>query len=252
MAALLTFGDAKFEWALQRIEREAASSTFFDEQIVTQPADLGARFWERHGDFVRTNSRGFGYWLWKPWIILEQLSQRRPGDIIVYADAGCTINPAGRKRFDEYLEIARESPTGTMGFQMKFPEKRYTKGDAFEALKAWHLKDTGHLSASVGVFVCCNKSIELVRDWLAAAEDYSLISDAPSRVPNDESFVVHRHDQSLYSLVSKLRGGALIDEETYHRNWDDAVAIPIWTTRHRKRPKLKRRLVKGARTFLGW
>jgi hypothetical protein len=54
----------------------------------------------------------------------------------------------------------------------------------------------------------------------------------------------------LLSLLTKLRGGILIDEETYLPDWDDALAIPIWATRYRKQPKLKRRLAKATRALL--
>ena len=243
MTVFLTFGDDTFEQSLQRIEREAAASGFFDVVQIKRPRDLGRTFWRKHGAFVRRSRRGYGYWIWKPWLILEQLLRCQPGDVIVYADAGCTINPAGRERLAEYRALARDSPTGTMCFQLGFLEKAYTKGDAFDALDAWHLKDTGQLISGIVIFTCEEGSIQLARDWLGLAESYTLVSDEPGRVPNDASFVEHRHDQSLLSLLVKQRGGAVVGDETYFSDWGDAIRFPFWATRYRGMPwKPRKRL----------
>lgn len=34
----------------------------------------------------------FGYWCWKPFIILETLKQINDNDILIYADIGCEFN----------------------------------------------------------------------------------------------------------------------------------------------------------------
>ncbi len=33
------------------------------------------KFWKKHGTFIESNPRGYGYWLWKPFIIKETLQQ---------------------------------------------------------------------------------------------------------------------------------------------------------------------------------
>ena len=44
----------------------------FDSLYGLGPQDLGEAFWERHGAFVRAHARGFGFWIWKPFIIQRQ------------------------------------------------------------------------------------------------------------------------------------------------------------------------------------
>ena len=45
-------------------------------------------------DFVKENQkilsmkRGFGYWLWKPYIIIEELKKIQPDEILLYLDSG--------------------------------------------------------------------------------------------------------------------------------------------------------------------
>lgn len=233
MIVFVTFGDEKYAPALRRIEREAKDSGFFDRIRIRRPSNLGRAFWRKHGRFVAANRRGYGNWIWKPWIILEELAACRPGEVLVYADAGCTINAKGRERFEEYLKLLDKSAAGVLGFQMPFEERCYTKGDAFGALDAWHLKSTGQIMATVMLWRRSSEAMALAAEWLKLAEHYDLISDSPSIVPNDPAFVAHRRDQSLFSLLAKLRGATLIEDETCFVNWDEADAFPFWATRRR-------------------
>src|SRR5579863_3122776 len=41
--------------------------------------------WEHHGD-QHNNKRGFGWFAWKPLVILDALDHSQPGDIILYTD----------------------------------------------------------------------------------------------------------------------------------------------------------------------
>jgi hypothetical protein len=229
----LTFGDERYEEALRRVEKEALASGFFDRIVVKRPADLGSAFWKQHGSFVHANRRGYGLWIWKPWLILEALRSCEPDDFLVYLDAGCTINERGRARFEDYCRRAAASAVGALGFQLPLLEKSYTKGDLFERLHAWHLKDTRQVRASIVVIQCRAESIRFAEEWLALAEDHPLISDEPSSVSNDPSFLKHRHDQSIFSLLSKLRGATLIEDETEFADWNDATDKPFWVTRLR-------------------
>jgi hypothetical protein len=244
MTVFLTFGDKSYERALRRIEREAVESGFFDRLIIKRPPSLGRAFWRKHGKFVAANRRGYGYWLWKPWIVLEALAACRPGETLVYADAGCTINSRGRARFDQYRRMLGEASSGVLGFRLSLAERRFTKGDVFEALDAWHLQDTPQVRATIILWRSCKDSISIAREWLELSENYELISDAPSIAPNAPDFQKHRRDQSLFSLVAKLRGAVLIDDETeFGGDWEGAGAYPFWATRLRgERPSALERL----------
>jgi hypothetical protein len=66
--------------------------------------------------------------LWKSYFILKILEATREGDIIVYADAGCTItgSPQG------WIDLARNY--GAIFFRLTHKMKTWTKGDVFAAL----------------------------------------------------------------------------------------------------------------------
>lgn len=232
MTVFLTFGDAAYEPALQRIEAEARASGFFDRIAIRRPQDLGKDFWRNYGSFVASNRRGYGCWLWKPWLIRRELAACEADEVLVYADAGCTINKGGLSRLEAYCRLLQESPAGVLGFTMQHPEKAFTKGDAFGALDAWSLKDTPQVMATIILWRRCAESMAIAEEWLALAETLTLISDAPSAAPNDPAFVEHRHDQSLFSLLAKLRGATLIPDETA-TGGGDASAAPFSSARRR-------------------
>ncbi len=84
----LTFGGGgdEFRAAAYRLARQAQASGFFTKTTVVTDLDLlkDEEFQTRHSDFVARNQRGFGYWLWKPYILLRTLEQAKDGDIIFY------------------------------------------------------------------------------------------------------------------------------------------------------------------------
>jgi len=83
---LISFGSKGYENTLTNLRNSA--SPFFDEIIlynennITELKDLYPKHFE--------GGRGFGYWLWKPYLILKTLNNIKDDDIIMYTDA--TIN----------------------------------------------------------------------------------------------------------------------------------------------------------------
>ena len=41
--------------------------------------------------FDSLQPRGGGYWVWKPWIIVDTLRQMKENDVLVYVDSGQTV-----------------------------------------------------------------------------------------------------------------------------------------------------------------
>lgn len=86
----VAYGDATFKESLSRIKKQAKAIGRFDKILIYTPENLPA--------FVKASplfafSRGGGYWVWKPYIVIDALSKCQVGDVICYADAGCTLNP---------------------------------------------------------------------------------------------------------------------------------------------------------------
>ena len=157
------------------------------------------------------------------------------GDLLVYADAGCTLNDNGKQRLAEYFEIVNSSPFGMLTFRLTHLEQVYTKRDLIQYLGAEEKHQTsGQILGTISFMRKCKHSVNVVQQWYNTCCHYHLIDDSPSISPNHASFVEHRHDQSVFSLVCKIYGTEVLPDETYYTNWlVDGEKMPIWATRKR-------------------
>lgn len=177
---------------------------------------LPGDFLERHRDILR--ARGFGYWIWKPVIIADVLSRCAEGDLVTYLDAGFTLNVGGRPRMKEYFDICRAHPDRMLSFQNIHTEAMWTKADVAARLGVLHRPEIMATSQLIGGFVVMENTksnSSLIREWaaLTVEDNYRLADDSPSVIPNHPLFREHRHDQSIFSLLRKLRGTAVTSFE---------------------------------------
>jgi len=233
----LTFGGptAHYHRAVNRICKQAYNSQMFDIVIGLTEAHLKMEtlFWKTHVNFLESNKRGYGYWLWKPYIIMRQLEQMNDDDILIYADAGCAINTndESRHRMSEYVDMVKDSEYGMLSFQMCYPENTYTKADILEHLN--YKENTGQLVGTAFVLRKCKHAIDMVKLWYDTCCNYDLINDTPSKIPNAIGFIENRHDQSVWSVIRKQFGSIILEDETYFSNWHvDGHKYPIWAIRN--------------------
>lgn len=232
---LITFGNQKYYKSLERLKQQAININFFNDIYTFTDNDLrnDSNFWETHKHFIENNNRGYGYWLWKSYIIEKILNKINMNDIIIYMDAGCSINSNGINRLKEYINIVNNNNYGIITFELTSIEKCYTKMHLFEYLNCIHFKDSRQLMATSFILRKCDHTINTIREWKDLCYNYNLINDNYCNVKNDESFIDHRHDQSIFSLVNKKNGSIIISDETYfYPDWDTHGKLyPIWATR---------------------
>ena len=78
-------------------------------------------FWTLHGSFIHNNPRGYGHWIWKPYLIYKTMrEQLNEGDFLIYCDAECTINVYGMQKLEEqYLQTLETTEFGMIVFHRK-------------------------------------------------------------------------------------------------------------------------------------
>ena len=117
-AHFVSFANRRYQGALARIRREADGLGRFASVTAVDERFLAPDYWRRHAVTVRRHRRGYGLWTWKPHVVGNALDAAAPGDVVVYADAGCSLNAEGRPRLEEYLEIATGHASGVLGFAL--------------------------------------------------------------------------------------------------------------------------------------
>ncbi|MGN6605041.1 MAG: hypothetical protein ACTHK8_21475 [Ginsengibacter sp.] len=225
----LTFASTNYKNTFRRITTEAENCGFFDTITCLNEFDLPIQY--RIDNQVNEQTRGYGYWIWKSYITNQLLSEIPEGDILVYIDAGCSINCEGRKRFYDYIKLLTTSEYSNLSFQLNFPEKIYTKGDLF---KHFHLEEnnairnSGQLMATSFLIRKDKSSVNLTEKWFTLCHEHkNLLIDSPSSYPNDPKFIAHRYDQSIFSILRKLQGSIILGHETFFENWNENRHFPI-------------------------
>jgi len=231
----VTFADTKLSNYSKKIAGDAQKSGFYDVVHTYDENTLDKDFLEKHGDFIKNNKRGYGYWIWKPQVCIQTFEKMEDGDILVYADVGCVVNPKGVKFHEFYLQMAIDQDY-TVIDQM-FIEAHWTKGDIFKALDAYEHANTGILYATNFYLKKTPENVKLVKDWLEWCSNYNLLTDVPSVNSNLHGFVENRHDQSFFSLLNKKMGRKCVPVSMdhivliYKGNYEPLIDYPLWYLR---------------------
>jgi hypothetical protein len=203
----LTFGAPYYIYsdAIKRIIKQAQEFNIFDEIIEENEVkliDKHVDFWSKHGNFIKNNSRGFGYWLWKPYLINETLKKMNEDDILLYCDVGCELNKNGIENFNKLIEIVKIKKI--IGFSAGSCDISHTKRDlSYQYNFNIRLLLVNHLQAGCLLIQKC-KFIDMIMDeWYRTCEIYHNIDDSQSKILNFKNFMDHRHDQSVLNMILK-------------------------------------------------
>ncbi len=235
----ITFGGPTYNYhnAVKRICKEAQDLKIFHEIIGKTDLDLknDKEFWDKHGSFIENNNRGYGYWVWKSYIVLRQLEKMNNNDILLYCDSGCHLNPNGLRRLVEYIKMVNDSEYGILSFQMEYLEHTWTKNDLFVEMNTPdEHKISGQHVGGIFILKKTERIINLFKECYKYVSNYHLVDNSPSITPNHSSFIEHRHDQSILSLLFKKYGTVALPDETYFADWQkDGIKFPIWAIRNR-------------------
>lgn len=129
----------------------------------------------------------------------KTMENMKDGDILLYLDSFYKLNT---RNFDEYFEIIKNDYIiGTTNCI----ENEWCKADLIIKLNMIEHKylDTSQHQAGAILFLVCDKTRKLVNEWYEIGTDYHLIDDSKSYVKNLHCFKEHRHDQSIFSLLTK-------------------------------------------------
>lgn len=210
---LLSFASSNMQNTLNRLRREAERCHFFDTVFTFSELDFDDDYWQENKDYFQTQ-RGFGFWIWKPYLADQIMQRLQEGDILVYVDAGCKINKSGKELFDKYINSVNESPLGFVVFSNDCVEKEWDKGDVLDFMGVRdnaEILNSSQIMGGVWLARKCCESSKLIQDWMNIThKKRHLVDDTSSISHNEIGFVQNRHDQSIFSLLIKKSGGAIV------------------------------------------
>ena len=184
-------------------------------------------------ELLERPNRGWGYWAWKPLIVLDALQSLAEDEALVYLDSGLALKCIGNKDLEYGRTLQRIAPwtefdvtAMPIGTQAEW---KWTKAGTLEHFGV--LNNTAILSSPqfVGGYFFLRKTpaiVALLQRWLDTFGNSQLVNDAPSRLPNLRGFREHRHDQSVWSILRKLHPGTA-----------NVKSIPMKTISRQRHPK---------------
>jgi hypothetical protein len=201
--------------------------TWYDDNM-SRSAELCVRSAEKHGvekaesqiksfntfdsfqyfnEEILDAKRGAGYWLFKPYVIMEAICIADEGDVIIYADAGIEFVESVRHIIDRMDQ-------DIFFFTNGFPHVEWCKGDVYNAILGPLFSNHAHtdrdrtesgfrkqVQASVIFFKVNEATRNFVKEWLLWCQMPGFIDDSPSKLPNYPTFAEHRHDQAILTCL---------------------------------------------------
>jgi hypothetical protein len=228
---LVTYGDALYTDLKTQFIQSAVSSHFFDKIHAFSHQDIDPVFYANIYEPIMS-CKGGGYWIWKPYFVKRVLDQIEDGDVLIYCDAGSRINRNGEKRFEDYINMVLQSPTGSLDFGLFWREYQYTKREVFEFFQSPpQIINSGQLVGGILLLKKCPHTEMLVNKWYDTAVNHPFLFTDNSVQQQHPGFIEHRHDQSIFSVIRKTYGAHILANETYFQDYErDGQHYPFWAT----------------------
>ena len=222
--------------------------TWYDDNM-SKSAELCVRSAEKYGvDIAESQAKGFdvydsfqyfneeilnakrgaGYWLFKPYCIMEKMGLCEDGDTLIYCDAGCEF-------VENVGKVINCMDEDIMFFTNGFPHVEWCKGDVIQQIlhneyygsyDYSRYKDCKQVQASLIIFKVNEKTRNFVKEWLLWCQMPGFIDDSPSKLQNYPTFAEHRHDQAILTCLQIKYG--------YKLHW-----FPSTMFMHRQDTRLK-------------
>ena len=243
-----------FERAAERVNKDLLGLYPFQRMLNFSSRDLercAPKTLKKYHNYLSKDFPGYGYYCWKPEMVNTVLNgEFGECDGIVWIDGGCEVFNSSwtRKKFKEQIQMAEKY--GYSVFELDTPENRFSKSDAIDFFSNMSKTDTSPQVQATHFFLYGETGKAIASAWVKAGLQGIEMFDHSSSVTGDpKNFVLHKSDQSLFSLTIKSMNlwermapppagnrGALFRLS--------AMRAPIWVSRNRDGISLKGRLLK--------
>lgn len=205
MIVAINYANVKYRQTQNFNTNTAIRKGKVDRVISYFPKDMDMEF-RRKNISILCQERGNGYWLWKPYFILKTLESLQENDYLIYLDSGAFY-------INDVRHLIRQMDSDAqyiMAFELPFKEYCYTKRDVFVCMDCDEFRyvNTNQRMATMVIIKRTDESLRFVREWLKYGQAENIITDAKNHLGKDnyDGFIDNRHDQSIFSLLTKKYG----------------------------------------------
>ena len=176
--------------------------------------DLPEFFTKRHARAFN-EQRGAGYWIWKPKIIQQALELINDDEILLYLDSGINLlkSPEDLIRGLESHNIILWNGLGKNKELI-----RWCHPSVFAKIsRAETTKHNPILMAGAIIIRKNHRSVELIAKWMELCENEEfLFPDLIEPEVSSDSYIWHRHDSSLLSILAHLNSEDFLIKDSDH------------------------------------
>lgn len=210
---LLTYATSKF-YHQQKALNSSAARHGIKSMASWTDHDLRRTTFYRQNRTVLDVARGSGYWLWKPYLICEELSRLEPGSFLVYYDVGRRWMPHQISTSLDPLLHWCEAENGGIIPGAYIPEHgpnmNWTKRECFAVMGCDTAPYWEHpqIQATYSVWQKRPEVVDFATEWLKWCLTPGALTDdiVMPEITNFPNFQAHRNDQSIITNLALMRG----------------------------------------------
>jgi len=191
---ILTFAKGNFIESQNKLKKHLDSIGIKNQKHITDK-DLPKEFLTEYDEILKLK-RGYGYCIWKPYIILEQLKLINDDEILLYIDS--TDLPE-KSFFDDVIKNFNEIEYFFVN--RGYNHGQWTKRDTFVLMNCDNEEYYNHVQLEAGVVGLKKNDFNkrLVQEWFEYTKNKNILTELPNicNLPNINNFREHRYDQSI-------------------------------------------------------
>lgn len=147
--------------------------------------------------------RGYGLWLWKPYIILKALARIEEGDYLFYCDSGAIFIDDLHHMLPDLIASGKD----LMVVEQPLLSHCFTKKECYHLMN-WHNYSGNQILSGYILMKKSDTSIKYMEEWLENMKD---IRKAYGKhfipeIKEFNDFISHREDQSVLDILRQKWG----------------------------------------------
>ncbi|OUX38281.1 MAG: hypothetical protein CBE33_01220 [Candidatus Pelagibacter sp. TMED273] len=166
-------------------------------------------------EYCEKYKHGYGYFIWKPFLISNIVNDIPEGDIVFYIDGRTGLTNKNIFKIRNKLfkiswinKFLNSEKFDLVAWKMSHNiEETWTTGDLLSLLNVMDNKEitnSGQFSATFFGIRVSDKTKTFVKDWYdIMSNNLDFSRDEPSLSNNSKSFIQNRYDQSFLSILIK-------------------------------------------------
>lgn len=196
---ILTFAKGNFLESQSKLKNHL-TNLGLSNQIHLTDEDLPNDFLEKYKNILK-HKKGFGYCIWKPYIILKQLNLLKDDEVLFYIDSTDQVE----KVFFDFLLPHLEKEDYLL-LNRGYNNGEWTKRDTFILMdcdtQLYH--SSTQLEAGIIVMKPTDFNKKIISEWFSYCENENILTEIPniSKFDNLQNFKEHRYDQSVLTNIA--------------------------------------------------